>query len=296
MNGPHVFARRHSLANLRTLPTLLLAALVATACSTDLDPVGLEPGDASFFRGPPTDQHCADHQTLTKIEVPSGWDFGEDGPYVETVSVIDSTSGDPVDVIVTIDGGTVSFSSDDVELEDASFCIKGATNQTGTLNGLSGNTDDIPNRGGNAPDVSYVVLEGVTSKDDVTIEPCGGTLSVEGGFEIYEAWIEMGTNQGEFLFWYEALNQPDWYEIYYEGERIVNLFTGTRANDPFYNPLFLPGGRLEGAVDAEREAVFNGQRMVSFGSETSTSTQLFLRVTGSEPGTVWRARIDCPTT
>lgn len=277
-------------------PGALLLTLAVAACGLDQDPLapGVEVHSALF--APPGDLHCLDHQTAVKIEVPSGWSFRTDGPWVETVRVEDTRTGDLVDVTVTILGGTVSFSSDEVELEDASFCIKGGTNETGALTGLSGNTDGIPNRGGRAPDVSYVTLASVTSGEDKVIEPCGASLSVTGGFEIYEAFIEMGTTSGEFLFEYSALHQPDWYEIWYEGERIVDLFTGTRANDLFYAPLFQPGGRLEGAVDAERHAVYEGSRTVSFGSPTSTSTQLFLRVTGSEPGTVWYATVNCPTT
>jgi hypothetical protein len=276
----------------------LILAFVITACG---DGQGfLVPDDANLSRGMPANQHCEDHQSAVKVEVPSGWSFAEGGPYIETVYAEDSRIGEEIAVQVTIDGGTVSFASDDpdLELEEASFCIKAGPNQTGSLTGLSGNTDDIPNRGGQAPDVSYVSLNGVTSiepTEDTLVEQCGAALSVSGGFEIYEAYIEMGTTSGEFLFEYTALNQPDWYEIWYEGERIVNLFTGTRANDPFYDPLFESGGRLEGAVDAEREAVYSGQRWVTFGDESSTSTRVFLRVTGSEPGTVWHATLNCPS-
>jgi hypothetical protein len=242
-------------------------------------------------RGRPMDLHCADHQSEMKVEVPSDWDFYEDGPYVEVVSVYDTTTEDYIDVTVTIDGKTVTFSSDEYELEDVDFCIKGGPNQTGPLSGLMGNTDSIPNRGGNAPDVSYVVVYAVTTVDTTVVE-CGEGLSVSGGFEIFEGTIEMGQTSGEFLFEYEALNQPDWFEIYYEGVRIFDVVSGTQANNPFYDNLFLPGGRFDGA--SERESLFSNSRILSFGDATSTSTQLTLRVTGSEPGTVWSATVNCP--
>ena len=246
---------------------------------------------AAKERGRPMDLHCANHQSEMKVDVPSGWDFYEDGPYVEVVSVYDTRTEEYVDVTVTIDGKTVTFSSDDYELEDVEFCIKGGPNNTGPLSGLTGNTDTIPNRGGNAPDVSYVVVYAVTTVD-TTVTECGEGLSVSGGFEIFEGTIEMGQSSGTFLFEYSALNQPDWYEIFYEGERIFDIVSGTRANDPFYAPLFEEGGRFFGATATE--PLFSSSQILSFGDENSTSTQLTLRVTGSEPGTIWSATINCP--
>jgi hypothetical protein len=246
---------------------------------------------AANERGRPGDLHCANHQSEMKVEVPSGWDFDEDGPYVEVVSVYDDTTDAYIDVTVTIDGKTVTFSSDDYELEDVEFCIKGGPNNTGPLSGLSGNTDTIPNRGGNTPDISYVVVYAVTTVD-TTVTECGEGLSVSGGFEIFEGTIEMGATSGEFLFEYSALNQPDWFEIFYEGERIFDIVSGTQANNPIYAPLFEEGGRFFGATATE--PLFSSSKILSFGDENSTSTQLTLRVTGSEPGTVWSATINCP--
>jgi hypothetical protein len=195
-----------------------------------------------------------------------------------------------VEVTVTIDGSTVTFTSAE-ELESASFCLKGGPNETGGLTGLTGNTNSIPNRGGQVPDISYVVLYAVTSVDEDIVE-CGQGLSVTGGFEIFEATIELGQRSGEFLFEYQALNQPDRFEIFYEGERIFDIVSGTRANDPFYNPLFEEGGRFEGATT--RESLFSSSKIITFGDATSTSTRVTLRVTGSEPGTVWSATVNCP--
>jgi hypothetical protein len=242
-------------------------------------------------RGRPMDQHCADHQSEMKVEVPSDWDFSEDGPYVEVVSVYDTTTEDYIDVTVTIDGDTVTFSSDEYTLEDVEFCIKGGTNNTGPLSGLMGDTETIPNRGGQTPDISYVVVYSVTTVDETIVE-CGEGLSVSGGFEIFESVVEMGATSGTFLFEYDALYQPDWFEIYYEGERIFDVVAGGGALDPGYAPLYQPGGRFDGAsgnIDLNP-----GSTMVSFGDATSTSTQVTLRVTGSEPGTVWFATVNCP--
>lgn len=242
-------------------------------------------------RGRPADLHCANHQTEMKVDVPSGWDFYADGPYVAVVSVEDTRTGDVIDVTVTIDRKTVTFSSDDFELEDVEFCLKGGPNNTGPLSGLTGNTDTIPNRGGQTPDISYVVVYSVTTVDEEIFE-CGEELSVSGGFEIFEGTIEMGQSSGQFEFFYRGINQPDWFEIYYEGERIFDVVSGTQANNPVYDPLFEEGGRFFGA--SERESLDNNTRLLSFGDATSTSTQLTLRVTGSEPGTLWQAVVSCP--
>jgi hypothetical protein len=246
---------------------------------------------AAKERGQPTDQHCVGHQSETKIEVPSGWDLAADGPYSEVVSVTDTRTGDPVEVTVTIDGKTATFASDDTSLEVADFCLKGGPKQTGALTGPSGTTESIPNRGGNAPDVSYVVLYGVTTSEGPAAG-CGEGLGVEGGFEIYEAQVELGVSSGEFLFEYEALNQPDWFELFYDGERIFDVVSGTQANNPIYAPLFEEGGRFFGA--SATDPSYSNSTMVAFGDATSTSTQVTLRVTGSEPGTVWFATVNCP--
>lgn len=268
----------------------LVLALAVGACGADQSPMApsLEVQDALFSRS--ANLHCTDHQTALKIEVPSDWSFGSDGPWIQSVMVEDTRTGDLVEVTVTIDGSTVMFTSAE-ELESASFCLKGGPNETGGLTGLTGNTSSIPNRGGQVPDISYVVLYAVTSVDEDIVE-CGQGLSVSGGFEIFEATIELGQSSGQFLFEYSALNQPDWYEIFYEGERIFDIVSGTRANDPFYAPLFEEGGRFFGATATE--PLFSSSQILSFGDENSTSTQLTLRVTGSEPGTIWSATINCP--
>jgi hypothetical protein len=241
-------------------------------------------------RGRPVDLHCADHQSQRKVEVPSGWDFHEDGPYVAVVSVLDTRTDETVDVTVTIDGATVFFSSEGHTLEDAAFCIKGGPNQTGPLSGVTGDTMSIPNQGGNAPDISYVVIASVTTSGDTVA--CGEGLSVTGGFEIFEGTIEMGQTSGQFLFEYEALYQPDWFEIYHEDARIYDIVSGELANESFYAHLFAPGGRFFGASGTDPS--YSNSTVVSFGDATSTSTTLELKVTGSEPGTVWYATVNCP--
>jgi hypothetical protein len=264
------------------------AALAAAALL-----LGVLAGSATANQGGnPGDQHCPDHRTETKVEVPRDWDFDVDGPYVETVSVLDTATGELIEVTVTIDGTTVVLSSADHELEDASFCIKGGARHTGVLSGTSGNTDSIPNRGGRSPEVSYVVLYSVTTVEDDVV-PCGEGLSVSGGFEIFEGTIEMGATSGQFLFQHQAQNQPDWFELFHEGVRIFDVVAGTQANNPIYAPLFEAGGRFFGASGTDPS--FGNSVLVNFGDATSTSSQVTLRVTGSEPGTVWSAIVNCPT-
>jgi hypothetical protein len=242
-------------------------------------------------RGRPAELHCPGHQTEMKVDVPSGWDVYEDGPYVAVVSVYDTRTEEYIDLTVTVDGKTVTFSSDDHVLEDVEFCLKGGPNHTGPLSGLSGDTDGIANRGGNAPDISYVVISSVTTADTTVVE-CGEGLSVTGGFEIFEGTIQMGATSGTFDFFYEALYQPDWFEIYHEGTRIFDVVGGELATESFYSALYGVGGRFYGATAIDPS--YSNTATVPFGDPTSTSTQLTLRVIGSEPGTVWSAVVNCP--
>ena len=107
----------------------------------------------------PADLHCSDHQTETKIEIDDGWTGSQ------TVTVTDVGTGEDVDVVVTVEGGQVSFEAadPDVTLGSAAFCLKGGPANTGLLSGTTGDTSSIPNRGGQEPDISYVVLYFVTS-------------------------------------------------------------------------------------------------------------------------------------
>jgi hypothetical protein len=102
-------------------------------------------------------RHCADHTKATKVEG-SG-----------TVWVRDTTTGQLIEVQVTVDGSEVVFTSPDHELTDASFCLKGGPASTGPLGGTSGDTSSIPNGGGQVPDISYVVLYSVSTGGD---QPC----------------------------------------------------------------------------------------------------------------------------
>jgi hypothetical protein len=92
---------------IRKLSLVLVAAAAAAAC--DKDPTGTF--DPNFSRGAPQNLHCPDHRTSLKIEVPGGWNFGIDGPYVAMATVEDMRTGDLLDVQVTIDGGRVTFAS-----------------------------------------------------------------------------------------------------------------------------------------------------------------------------------------
>ena len=66
-------------------------------------------------------EHCADHTTQVKVEA-------EDSP--ATVNVVDTRTGDLATVIVTIAGTGFTLESADpnIELVDASWCVKSSTN------------------------------------------------------------------------------------------------------------------------------------------------------------------------
>jgi hypothetical protein len=238
-------------------------------------------------RGRPADLHCPGHQSEAKVDVPSGWDFYEDGPYVEVVSVYDTRTEEYVDVTVTIDGKTVEFSSDDYELEDVEFCIKGGPNNTGALSGLSGDTYGIPNRGGNAPDVSYVVVYSVTTEDDVPVFECDDSTS-SGGAGVTTTVHELGQPSGTFDFNYIAYSVPDRFQVYYEGALLLDEVIGTSANAAAYASLYQPGGIFHDTdtIDAV------SQKTTSL-SYSGTSTQVTVVVSGPG-GTVWDYTVFCP--
>lgn len=238
--------------------------------------------------GKPVDQQCEDHQIETKIEVPSGWDFSEDGPYVEVVSVIDTRTGDHIDVTVTIDGENVTFSSDDHSLEDASFCIKGGTGNSGLLSGLSGSTEDIDNRGGQTPDISYVVLYAVTTVDEDVVACDESTAS--GGAGVTTTIHELGQSSGTFDFSYNAYAVPDRFQVFYEGSLIHDEVIGTLANSSSYASLFDPSGIFHGTGSVD--AVSGKSVSLSY---AGTSTQVTVIVSGPG-GTVWDYIVSCPAT
>ncbi len=132
-------------------------------------------------------EHCTNHMTEVKVE-------SDQSP--ATVHVVDTQTGDLVEVIVTIVGPDLSIAAVDpgLDLVDASWCIKSNTN-TNSGSGLTGQSTST-NKKGIVQDISYVVLYSVTSADrDTTLDiDKSGPEAVFAGQEI-EFTIEV-TNTG----------------------------------------------------------------------------------------------------
>lgn len=207
-----------------------------------------------------TTEHCADHQTATKVE-------SEDSP--ATVSVVDTRTGDHVDVVVTISGTDFVVEAVDpaVELVDALWCIKSST-KTNDGAGLSGQSAST-NKKGVVQAISYVVLYAVTTKDPTPVQECNETTN-SGGQGITETAHELGeTGPTAFLLEWETFNIPDQIEVLYEGGVIYD--TG------------LIGDNINEGTGSDTINVPAG-----------TSTQVVVRVTGPDAGTAWQYRVNCP--
>ena len=94
---------------------------------------------------PDPDVHCPDHTTSYK--------YSAGGTTTATIG--------GVPVTITVTGGSVSFTDAEGDPVVVTYCLKGGTDNTGKQTGSSGTTDAIPNNGGNAPDISYVVVYAV---------------------------------------------------------------------------------------------------------------------------------------
>lgn len=130
-----------------------LALMLALAPAAVL----VAPGAVAAPGGSATAGHCADHTTATKVVVDAS-------PAI--VTVVDSTTGGPLEVLVTITGTTFTVTpvDPDVTLDDASWCVKAGTSST-TGSGASGASGTM-NQNGVVQNISYVVLYGVTSEPE----------------------------------------------------------------------------------------------------------------------------------
>jgi protocatechuate 3,4-dioxygenase beta subunit len=113
--------------------------------------------DRGAARGQPDGQHCPEHQENPKVEAE-----GDPAQADETVTV------DGEEVRVVIDGSEVEFFDAQGDPMTVEFCMKAATQNSGRQVGDSGEVD-WENRGGQTPDISYVVVYGT---EDTTTEGC----------------------------------------------------------------------------------------------------------------------------
>ncbi|MGQ0668470.1 MAG: hypothetical protein ACT4PO_02155 [Actinomycetota bacterium] len=91
----------------------------------------------------PAVSHCDGHNdaSVTKVEGQGVFDIGG--------------------LVVTVDGPTVTFTDGAGNPVDVLFCVKAALGNSGLEFGSSF-TVDLPNDGGQIPDISYVVVYGDT--------------------------------------------------------------------------------------------------------------------------------------
>jgi hypothetical protein len=106
-------------------------------------------GAVSVTAAPPVMMHCAGHETADKVE-------GE-GTFVVG------------DVTITVDGPTVYFTDAVGNPVVVEFCVKAAGSNSGVQTGSSFTVDWV-NKGGNTPDISYVVLFGEVDEETPPVE------------------------------------------------------------------------------------------------------------------------------
>lgn len=208
-----------------------------------------------------TTEHCPGHEENVKVE-------SEDSP--ATVKVLDTRTGDLVEVVVTVEGPDMSVAAVDqaVELVDASWCIKAST-RTNSGTGPTGSSTST-NKHGKVQDISYVVLYSVTTKSPKPPpQPCDQSTE-SGGAGVTETLHDLGkAGPTSFLFQWEAYGVPDRFEVYYEGVLIHD--TGEVG-------------------DNINEGTGSATVVVPAGS----ATQVMVRVTGPS-GTLWDYVVNCPT-
>lgn len=241
----------HTSDRLRTGLGLLAALALVLAYA-----VGFAPAAGA------TTEHCTDHTTATKIEI------DDDFVSPTTVTVTDTRTGDPIDVLVSVSGPDFSLESadPDLTLEDATWCLKSATlahDGTGT-SGTSAST----NKKGMAQDISYLVLYSVATVDPTPVAVCNDTTS-SGGPGVTTTAHELGVaGPTSFLFEWEAYTVPDQFQVFYEGVLIHDT----------------------GVVG---DAIGDGTGSATVMVPAGTSTQVTVVVTGPS-GTVWDYRVNCP--
>lgn len=203
-------------------------------------------------------EHCADHTTEVKVE-------SNDSP--ATVEVIDTNTGDPVTVVVTITGSDFVIESADpsVQLTDASWCVKSSTN-TNSGTGMTGSSTSM-NKQGVVQDISYVVIYSVTAGPPP--QPCDSTTQ-SGGQGITETVHQLGVSgPTSFLFQWEAFGIPDQFEVFYEGVLIFDTgLVGDNINE--------------------------GTGSATVNVPAGSATTVTVRVTGPQANTAWRYTVNCP--
>lgn len=228
-----------------------LAVLLALAPAAVL----VAPGALAAPGGSAVAGHCADHTTAVKVEADTS---------PATVTVLDATTGDLVEVTVTISGTTFDLTPNDPEvtLVDASWCVKASTSSAAGT-GTSGASQSTNHRG-KVQDISYVVVYGVASEDK-TVVPCN-EQQASGGEGVTTTVHELGTSgPASFVVEWDMLVQRDSLEVFYEGTEIFDT----------------------GIVGGTGSATVN----VPAGS----SSQVTVVMTGPELGTVWYYTVRCPS-
>lgn len=227
-----------------------LAVLLALAPAAVL----VAPGALASPGGSTVAGHCADHTTAAKVEA---------GASPATVTVVDSTTGDLVEVLVTISGTTFELTPTDPEvtLVDGSWCVK-ASNESAAGSGTTGASQST-NHKGMVQDISYVAVYGVTS-EDTTVVPCNEQLA-SGGQGVTTTIHELGTTgPTSFTVDWDMLVQQDSLEVFYEG---VELFDTGIVGGTGSATVTVPAG---------------------------SSSQVTVVMTGPEIGTVWYYTVHCP--
>ena len=173
----------------------------------------------AMAKGQPVDLHC-DPVVEGYVGVKAEIEDFEAGEFL--FEGIEGTDGKLYDVLATLgaDNKSVTFTvfkaGTDAVVSGAEvgFCLKGGPNNTGLQTGATGNTSGIPNRGGIAPEISYLMVYFV-------VPPNGGGDEV---CRTETAWAANGTVAGEKR--YIDANQWATYVEYNNAAKTVSVFAG----------------------------------------------------------------------
>lgn len=172
----------------------------------------------AMAKGQPVDLHC-DPAVDDYVGVKANIEEFENGEFL--FEGIEGTDGEFYDVLATLgaDNKSITFTvykagtQEEVDAE-VGFCLKGGPNNTGLQTSTAGNTSTIPNRGGIAPEISYVMVYFVIPGDTPPPPECA----------IETAWVANGDDPGEIRY----QDPGNWatYVEYLGAAKTVKVFAG----------------------------------------------------------------------
>lgn len=146
------------------------------------------------------------------------------------------------------------------------------------------------------------------------ITPCGAGLSAGGGAGIFFMDIDLGSDIGSVVLNYTALDIPDRFQIYwdgnleadskYVGDGLPSNLPGIFNNVPekiWNGSVFVPNGTTQNITvtpfdiaDGSVLEPTSGSGSISFTKTTATPTTMQIVITAPEGNTSWSIITACP--